>query len=52
VRAVALIGQVLVFRVARAAVLRMTGWTDVGAAQAADIRRVLRAHVRAILCVS
>jgi AcrR family transcriptional regulator len=48
-RATALIGQVLVFRVARAAVMRVTGWSGIGAAEVADIRRVLRAHVRAIL---
>ena len=50
VRAVALIGQVLVFRVSRATALRVTGWQDIGPAQAAEIRRVVHAHVRAILC--
>lgn len=49
VRAAALIGQVLVFRVARAAVLRVTGWSEIGPAQASDIRRVLRAHTQALL---
>ena len=49
VRAVALIGQVLVFRVARATVMRVTGWDEIGTAQAGDIRRVLQAHIRAIL---
>jgi AcrR family transcriptional regulator len=49
VRAVALIGQVLVFRVARTTALRVNGWEDIGAAEAAEIRRVLHAHIRAIL---
>lgn len=49
VRAVALIGQVLVFRVARATVMRVTGWDEIGATQAGDIRRVVHAHTRAIL---
>jgi TetR/AcrR family transcriptional regulator, regulator of cefoperazone and chloramphenicol sensitivity len=46
---VAIIGQALVFRVARATVLRALGWTDVDAAGAAAIRSVVRAHTRAIL---
>jgi TetR/AcrR family transcriptional regulator, regulator of cefoperazone and chloramphenicol sensitivity len=49
VRTVALIGQVLVFRVARATALRINAWEDIGAAEAAEIRRVLHAHIRAIL---
>ena len=49
VRAAAMIGQVLVFRVARAAVLKLTGWPDIGPAQAGDIRRVLRSHIHAML---
>ena len=49
VRAVALVGQILVFRVSRATALRMTGWDDIGTAQAAEIRRVLRAHIRLLL---
>ena len=49
VRAVALVGQILVFRVSRAAALRMTGWHDIGSAQAAEIRRVLHAHIRLLL---
>lgn len=48
-RSVALLGQILVFRVARATVLRVTGWDDIGPAHAADIRRVVRANIRAIL---
>jgi TetR/AcrR family transcriptional regulator, regulator of cefoperazone and chloramphenicol sensitivity len=49
VRAVALIGQVLVFRVSRETALRVTGWQDIGATQAAEIRRILHAHIRAVL---
>lgn len=49
VRAVSIMGQVLIFRVGRAAALRVTGWDDVGAAEAAEIRSVVRANVRAIL---
>ena len=48
-KTLAIIGQALVFRVARAAVLRVNGWTDVDAGGAAAIRRVVRAHTRAIL---
>jgi TetR/AcrR family transcriptional regulator, regulator of cefoperazone and chloramphenicol sensitivity len=49
VRAVMLVGQILVFRVSRATALRMTGWDDIGTAQAAEIRRVLHAHIRLFL---
>ena len=49
VRAVTLVGQILVFRVSRATALRMTGWDDIGTAQAAEIRRVLHAHIRLLL---
>src|SRR5215468_1289381 len=49
VRAVTLFGQVLVFRVARAAALRVTGWRDIGPAQSTEIRRILHAQVRAIV---
>jgi len=52
VRAVALIGQVLVFRVSRATALRVNGWEAIGAPEAAEIRRVLHAHIRAILTAS
>jgi hypothetical protein len=45
----AIVGQALVFRVARATVLRATGWTDVDAAGAAAIRRLVRAHTISIL---
>ena len=49
VRAATLIGQVLVFRVARATVLRITGWSAIDAGRAAEIRGVLHANVRAML---
>ncbi|RJF85777.1 CerR family C-terminal domain-containing protein [Sphingomonas cavernae] len=49
VKALALFGQVLVFRVARATVLRVTGWTDVTSVEAAEIRHTVRAHTIAIL---
>ncbi len=49
VRAVTLIGQILVFRVARATALRVTGWDDIGPRRAADIRRIVHANVHAIL---
>jgi AcrR family transcriptional regulator len=48
-KTVAIVGQALVFRVARATVLRATGWTDVDAAGAAAIRSIVRAHTNAIL---
>jgi AcrR family transcriptional regulator len=49
IRAVTLIGQILVFRVARATTLRVIGWDDIGPRRAADIRRIIHANVRAIL---
>jgi TetR/AcrR family transcriptional regulator, regulator of cefoperazone and chloramphenicol sensitivity len=48
-KTLAIVGQALVFRVARATLLRATGWTDVDAAGAAAIRSVVRAHTSAIL---
>ncbi|MBS0579481.1 MAG: CerR family C-terminal domain-containing protein [Proteobacteria bacterium] len=48
-RALTMIGQLLVFRVARATALAMTQWDDIGATEAAAIRRVAHANVRAIL---
>ena len=48
-KTLAIVGQALVFRVARAALLRATGWADVDAAGASAIRRVVRAHTVAIL---
>lgn len=49
IRALAIFGQVLVFRVARATVLRVTGWSDVTPVEAAQIRRTVSAHTLAIL---
>ncbi|MDF0491441.1 CerR family C-terminal domain-containing protein [Sphingomonas sp. H39-1-10] len=48
-RAVAMFGQVLVFRVARAAVLRSTGWSDIGSTQVEQVRAVVLAQIDAIL---
>jgi AcrR family transcriptional regulator len=48
-RALALFGQVLVFRACRAAVLRSNAWDDVGAAEVRRIRAVVRIHLDAIL---
>jgi TetR/AcrR family transcriptional regulator, regulator of cefoperazone and chloramphenicol sensitivity len=48
-KVLAIVGQALVFRVARATLLRATGWADIDAAAAAAIRRVVRAHTAAIL---
>ena len=48
-KTVAIVGQALVFRVARATLLRATGWTDIDADGAAAIRRIVRAHTVAIL---
>jgi AcrR family transcriptional regulator len=48
-KALAIIGQALVFRVGRATLLRAAGWTDVDAEGAAAIRRVVLAHTRAVL---
>jgi TetR/AcrR family transcriptional regulator, regulator of cefoperazone and chloramphenicol sensitivity len=48
-KTVAIVGQALVFRVARATLLRATGWADVDADGAAAIRGIIRAHTRAIL---
>jgi TetR/AcrR family transcriptional regulator, regulator of cefoperazone and chloramphenicol sensitivity len=47
--AMTLIGQVLVFRVARAAALRHLGWSEVGDTQVAAITQRLRANVIAIV---
>jgi TetR/AcrR family transcriptional regulator, regulator of cefoperazone and chloramphenicol sensitivity len=46
---VAIVGQALVFRVARATVLRATGWTDIDVAGADAILKIIRAHTHAIL---
>ncbi|MDB5687106.1 MAG: hypothetical protein JWR77_1695 [Rhizorhabdus sp.] len=48
-RVMAIFGQALVFRVARAAVLRANDWTDVGPKEAEAIRAVVLSQVDAIL---
>jgi AcrR family transcriptional regulator len=49
--AITIIGQVLVFRVARAAVLRQFGWDGIGPRQVGAIVARLRANVAAILAI-
>lgn len=49
VRVIALMGQVMAFRIARAATLRLTGWVQVGNDEHALIDRVIQAHLAAIL---
>jgi AcrR family transcriptional regulator len=48
VRAMTLVGQILVFRVARAAVLRGTGWSSVAASEAAIIKAAVADNLDAI----
>jgi AcrR family transcriptional regulator len=48
-KTIAIVGQALVFRVARATLLRVTGWADVDPDGAAAIRRIVRDHTIAIL---
>jgi TetR/AcrR family transcriptional regulator, regulator of cefoperazone and chloramphenicol sensitivity len=48
-KTLAIVGQALVFRVARATLCRATGWTDVDTGGAAAIRDIIRAHTSAIL---
>jgi TetR/AcrR family transcriptional regulator, regulator of cefoperazone and chloramphenicol sensitivity len=49
IRIIAIIGQALVFRLARATVLRATGWSEVGPSETAAVRRIVRSHTTAIL---
>jgi AcrR family transcriptional regulator len=49
VRTFAIVGQVLVFRVARATVLRQMQWTDVAPAQAQAVAGVIQRSARAML---
>ena len=44
-----MIGQVVYFRIARAAVLRRMGWTDIDAAEAGKIVTVARSNIAAII---
>jgi AcrR family transcriptional regulator len=48
-KTMAIVGQALAFRYCRATLLRMTGWTEVDADDAARIGRIIRAHTSAIL---
>jgi len=48
-KTLAILGQALVFRVARATVLRANDWTDIDAEGAAAIRRHIHIHTGAIL---
>ena len=43
-KTLAIVGQALVFRVARATVLRATGWTEIDTGGSAAIRSIIRAH--------
>ncbi|PWG63519.1 CerR family C-terminal domain-containing protein [Spiribacter halobius] len=47
-RAITVVGQVLVFRTCRAGMLHHLGWDDVGASEAAIVRRHIRATVGAV----
>ncbi|OYY67857.1 CerR family C-terminal domain-containing protein [Sphingomonas sp. 28-63-12] len=49
VRTIALMGQVMAFRVAHAAVMRSTGWAGIGGAQADAINQTIQRHLAAIL---
>lgn len=49
IRSLTIAGQIIVFRVAHATVLRTTGWDQIGPARAAEIRRIVHANIRAIL---
>jgi AcrR family transcriptional regulator len=49
IRAIALVGQVLAFRVARATVMTGMGWTQIGADDAALIGRTIAANLDAVL---
>lgn len=49
IRTLALFGQVLAFRFARATLMRATGWQSVGADEISAVRAVVVAHTNAIL---
>lgn len=49
VRVIALMGQVVAFRIARAATLRLTGWTAIGDDERAVIERVVQAQLTAVI---
>jgi hypothetical protein len=44
-----MIGQVIYFRIGRAAVMRRMGWSDIGAKEASTIAGVARSNLAAIL---
>lgn len=48
-RAITLVGQVLVFRVARATVMTGMGWTQIGPEEATAVTRTITANLDAIL---
>jgi AcrR family transcriptional regulator len=48
-KTLAILGQALVFRLARAALLRTTGWADIDADGLAAIRHVVHAHTQLVL---
>jgi hypothetical protein len=48
VRALAIMGQAMAFRVARAAVLRTTGWREVGTPETAIVQSVILKQINAI----
>lgn len=47
--AITILGQVLVFRVARSSVLRLIGWSGIGDDELPRLQRRIRIHVRAVL---
>ena len=49
IHAVALVGQVLAFRFARATLMRATGWETVGLSEIDAVRAIVVAHANAIL---
>lgn len=49
IRVFAMIGQIMIFRVAQAVVLRRMNWTSVGEEERADIKRIVLSQVGAIL---
>lgn len=48
-KALTLFGQILVFRVAHATVLRLTGWKDIAPAQADEVRALVRENTLTLL---
>jgi AcrR family transcriptional regulator len=48
-RVFAIFGQVLIFRVAQALVLRRMGWAAIGPKERSEIKRIVGAHIDAIL---